>query len=59
VLATGILASVFSLAVGFLGEPADGALYWWWQMVTMWVILLAVLMGLRFAQGRWKRMRMV
>jgi MATE family multidrug resistance protein len=59
VLAAGLSASLFSLTVGFLGEPNDGALRWWWQMVTMWVILLAALMGLRFAQGRWKRMRMV
>jgi MATE family multidrug resistance protein len=59
VLVAGILASVAALTIGFLFEPADDALYWWWKMVAVWIWLLATLMALRFLQGKWKRMRMV
>lgn len=59
VLATGVLASAVTLTVGFVGEPAEEALYWWWKMVALWIWLLATLMIIRFFQGKWKTMRMV
>jgi MATE family multidrug resistance protein len=59
VLIAGLIGSVVTLAVGFSGEPPQGSLQWWWWMVTLWVWLLAVMMAGRFAQGRWKTMRMV
>lgn len=59
VLGAGVMASGFALALGFLGEPAEHPLYWWWRIVAIWIWLLASLMALRFLQGKWKQMRMV
>ncbi len=59
VLGAGVLASAAALTIGFLGEPTQDALRWWWQMLAVWIWLLAALMAFRFLQGRWKRMRMV
>lgn len=59
VLISGVVASVIALCVGFGLEPSDDVLLWWWAMVAFWVWLLALFMAARFAQGRWKTMRMV
>ena len=59
VLVSGVMASSIALFVGFGWEPANSLLEWWWKMVALWVWLLAVFMTARFAQGKWKRMRMV
>lgn len=71
VLLSGIAASVVALSIGFALEPAvdlDTAnpetyqrtgLHWWWTVLAIWVCLLATLMSIRFASGRWKKMRMV
>ena len=59
VLGAGATASCFALTIGFLGEPAEDPLYWWWRIVAIWIWLLASLMALRFLQGKWKQMRMV
>lgn len=42
-----------------MSESVTDALHWWWIVLTGWVIMLAVAMTGRYAQGSWKRMRMV
>ncbi len=59
VLLAGLFASAVALTIGFGWEPPRDRLHWWWWMVAFWVWLLAMSMAARFAQGRWKRMRMV
>ena len=59
VLASGVVASAVALLVGFSLEPSQDVLHWWWWMVAFWIWLLALLMAARFAQGKWKKMRMV
>ena len=59
VLLAGFCASLATLTLGIVAEPAEDALHWWWWMVTLWVWLLAAVMITRFVRGRWKRMRMV
>lgn len=64
VLLGGLLASATALAIGFIFEPVGGdpdvsGLNWWWTVMTGWVCLLATLMALRFAAGRWRSMSMV
>ncbi|TWT53983.1 Multidrug resistance protein NorM [Rubripirellula amarantea] len=59
VLLGGLVASGTALAIGFALEPETDGLRWWWTILAGWVTLLAVVMGIRFASGKWKSMRMV
>ena len=59
VLLSTVTASGIAVTVGLLLEPDENRLQWWWWMITLWVWLLAVIMGGRFLQGRWRNMRMV
>jgi multidrug resistance protein, MATE family len=34
-------------------------LYWWWGVVTLWLLLLFLVFGARFLQGKWKSMRVI
>lgn len=34
-------------------------LYWWWSIVTLWLLLLFFVFGARFLQGKWKSMRVI
>ena len=56
-----LVAGLFlvALAIGFVAEPNEDLLRWWWQMVVVWIWLLASLMTWRFIQGKWKTMQMV
>jgi multidrug resistance protein, MATE family len=65
VLLAAVGVSVTSLAVGIGFETIAherlgiSVLHWWWTIITIWVWLLAVVMLLRYKQGRWQNMRMV
>ena len=34
-------------------------LMWWWYVILGWIWLMTILMGARYASGRWRAMRMV
>jgi MATE family multidrug resistance protein len=42
-----------------LGDWLEGQLYWWWGVIFVWVVLLAVIFGARYYQGSWKKMRVI
>lgn len=42
-----------------MSDSVATALRWWWIVLTSWVISLATAMTARYAQGKWKKMRMV
>ncbi len=45
--------------IGSMSDSVAEGLRWWWSVLTAWVIMLAAAMTARYAQGSWKRMRMV
>ncbi len=51
--------SVIAVVIGAIFEPDEGALRWWWWAITGWVWMLAVMMSLRFFQGRWRSIDMI
>lgn len=60
VLLTTTLVSGTSIALGVLGQNVFGwGLYGWWWGMTGWIASLAVIYWLRFAQGRWRSMRVI
>lgn len=64
VWAAGVTAATVAIWTGFYFEPpADGSggdpLRWWWRVILGWIWLMASLMTIRFASGRWRTMRMV
>ena len=59
VLLAGLTASATAIGIGFGFEPAQDQLYWWWSILSGWIIMLAVMMIARFLQGRWKTMTMI
>lgn len=59
VLLAGLTTSGTAITIGFIFEPATNPLYWWWNVLSGWIITLAVVMTLRFLQGRWKSMKMI
>lgn len=65
VLGSAIAATMVAMLVGMTGVQAvtDSLgiepLHWWWGIITLWVMLLAVVMTARYRSGRWQSMRMV
>ncbi len=53
-LAIGLLVKKFMLTLLPISP-----LHWWWSVITAWVLTLAVVMVLRYWNGRWQAMRMV
>ncbi len=65
VLGSAITATMIAMAVGVTGVQIAtdslgiAPLHWWWSIITLWVLLLAVVMTARYRSGRWQSMRMV
>ena len=59
VLLAGLTTSASAIGFGFIFEPSEDALLWWWSVLSGWIITLAIVMSLRFIQGRWKSMKMI
>jgi len=59
VLLAGLTTSATAIGIGFAFEPSHNPLYWWWKVLSGWIITLAVVMTLRFIQGKWKSMKMI
>lgn len=43
----------------FIDDWGISGLYWWWSVVTLWLLLLFLVFGARFLQGKWKAMRVI
>jgi MATE family multidrug resistance protein len=59
VLLAGLTTSASAIGIGFTFEPSENQLYWWWYVLSGWIMTLALVMILRFLQGRWKSMQMI
>jgi len=59
VLLAGLTTSASAIGIGFAFEPSENQLYWWWYVLSGWIMTLALVMILRFLQGRWKTMQMI
>ena len=42
----------------FTGSP-NGLLYWWWGALTLWIVLLSAVFGVRFVKGKWQTMQVI
>lgn len=45
--------------IAFSRWEGMGGLYYWWSVITVWVILLAVIFTLRYLQGGWQTKRVI
>lgn len=45
--------------IAFSKLEGMGGLYYWWSVITVWVILLAVIFTLRYLQGGWQTKRVI
>ncbi len=37
----------------------EKALFWWWTVITIWVLGMAVVFSTRYLQGKWLKMRVI
>jgi multidrug resistance protein, MATE family len=61
VLAGHLFAGSVAVVGGIIGAwvfKLDGLYYWWW-VITLWVMLLAVIFTLRYLQGGWQNKRVI
>jgi MATE family multidrug resistance protein len=59
ILLTSAVVSLLGVVVGQTGAFLGGELYWWWCVVTGWIVTLCVIYAVRFLQGKWKQMRVI
>ena len=45
--------------IAFSTLDGMGGLYYWWSVITVWIILLAVIFTLRYLQGGWQTKRVI
>ena len=58
-ISTVVIASI-AIVVGVTVEALAGwGLYWWWTVITGWVLTLGIVYWARFQQGSWKTMRVI
>jgi MATE family multidrug resistance protein len=60
VLIGNVFSGLATLSIGkVIGDQIGGGLYWWWGVITVWVILMAVLFAGRYVQGGWMAKRVI
>jgi MATE family multidrug resistance protein len=59
VLITSAVVSLAGVVVGQVGAIFGGGLYWWWCVITGWIITLSAVYLARFLQGKWRQMRVI
>ncbi len=60
VLGASIVIGVTVVGLGkWLGDLFGSDLYWWWGVIFAWVLLMAVVFGSRYYQGKWMTMRVI
>jgi MATE family multidrug resistance protein len=53
------VVSLLGVTIGQIGARLGGGLYWWWLVVTGWIMVLGVVYLARFLQGKWRSMRVI
>ena len=60
VLGGNILCGVITVALGkVIGDQIGGGLYWWWGVITVWVLSMAVVFTARYLHGGWMSKRVI
>jgi multidrug resistance protein, MATE family len=61
VLLGNVVSGFLTVGLGKLIADAtgQGGLYWWWGVMTFWVLILAVCFTLRYLHGGWKSKRVI
>lgn len=61
VLVGHVLAGAGTVGFGVFGWWMFGwdGLYYWWTIITIWVVVLAILFTFRYLQGGWKNKRVI
>lgn len=60
VLIGNILSGLIVVTLGkVIGDQVGGGLYWWWGVITFWVLSMAVLFAGRYFQGGWMSKRVI
>lgn len=63
VVITSLVCSALFVLIGLVGyrmfETELAHLYWWWFALTAWIILLSIVFGARFLQGKWQSMQVI
>jgi MATE family multidrug resistance protein len=60
VLIGNVISGVVIVSLGILiGEWIGGGLLWWWGVITVWVLSLAVVFSFRYLHGGWMEKRVI
>jgi len=60
VLAGNVLCGVVIVTLGtIIGDRIGGGLLWWWGVITVWVLSLAVIFAIRYLHGGWIEKRVI
>ncbi len=60
VFSSSIVIGVSVVGFGYyVGKWLDGGLYWWWFIITVWVMVMAIVFSARYFQGNGKTMRVI
>ena len=63
VVVVSVICSTLFVVGGILGhhslESDTARLYWWWSMLTGWIVLLSIIYATRFLIGKWKSMQVI
>ncbi|MEM6273127.1 MAG: MATE family efflux transporter [Bacteroidota bacterium] len=48
------------VGLGFAGTFVfESSVYYWWAVISIWVLVMAIVFSSRFATGKWKTMRVI
>jgi MATE family multidrug resistance protein len=55
------VAGIGTVGLAVLGHVLLGwdGLYYWWSVISIWVIVLAIFFTTRYLQGGWKQKRVI
>ncbi len=60
VLAGNILSGAVIVSLGaLLGKWTGGGLLWWWGVITVWVLSMAIVFSFRYLHGGWMEKRVI
>ncbi len=60
VLFGNVISGFVTIGLGkIIGDQIHGGLYWWWGVVTAWVLAMAIMFAARYLQGGWKTKRVI
>jgi len=59
ILVTTLVIAVVGAIGCSYGIQLGGGIYWWWTVVTAWILSLGIAFYLRFRNGAWRQMRVI